>query len=48
MSTALWLCENSWEQRCCDCDFYLSCTQSTDDPCELNDCDEFCHDEEDE
>jgi len=49
MSTTLWLCEHFWVQRCIDCDFY-PCVWSTDDPHEQNDCDEFCHtdDEDDE
>jgi hypothetical protein len=48
MSTALWLSEHSWEQRCADCDFHISCTQETDDLWELNDCDEFTHSGEDD
>lgn len=43
MSTTLWLCGHNWEQRCIDCDFHISCTQETNDPWEVNDCDEFTH-----
>ena len=41
MSTTLWLCDHNWEQRCEDCSFY-PCVNATDDPSELNDCDQFC------